>query len=189
MAKKDEKIEKTQCQCDDCNCENDECGCEDCNCEDCNCESGHECECEACKTNSGEEYLKMAQRIQADFDNYRKRTADVIKNARIDGIVEATSKMFPAIDAIDKSKNMIKDEKVLEGINMIEKELKQSLTNLGIEEIDVLGKPLNPQFANVVAVVSDNLLEDGVVSQVFQAGYKLNDRVLRYAQVVVNKLN
>ena len=69
------------------------------------------------------EYLQMAQRLQAEFDNYRKRSADIVKNARIEGIVEAVTKMFPAIDSIEKAKVMIKDEKVLQGVEMIEKDL------------------------------------------------------------------
>ena len=180
---KEEKIEK----CDCINSKEDNCECGNCECD----KDKNKCECESCscEKEAQNEYLEMAQRIQADFDNYRKRSLETIKNARIEGICEAVSKMFPAIDAIEKSKNMIKDEKVLEGMNMIEKELKKSLSNLGIEEIEVLGKPLDPNLSNVVAVISDNSLEDGVIAQVYQAGYKLNDRVLRYAQVVVNKLN
>ena len=104
-------------------------------------------------------------------------------------MIDALAKIFPAIDSIEKAKLMIKDEKVLEGVLMIEKELKNSLKNLGIEEIEVLGKPLDPKIANVVAVINDNSLEDGVIAQVYQAGYKLKDRILRYAQVVVNRLN
>ena len=160
---------------------------ETCECEECKCEE--ECSCEQKVNDKNNEYLQMAQRLQAEFDNYRKRSADIVKNARIEGIVEAVTKMFPAIDSIEKAKLMIKDEKVLQGVEMIEKDLKQSLKNLHIEEIEVLNKPLDPNVANVIAVINDNSLEDGVVTQVYQAGYKLNDRVLRYAQVVVNKLN
>ena len=161
--------------------------------EDCACEEKEEkCVCEEVKESTKEEkneYLEMAQRLQADFDNYRKRSADMLKNARIDGMIDAVSKIFPAIDAIEKSKSMITDEKVLDGVNMIEKELRKSLHSLGIEEIEVMGKPLDPSTMNVVAVISDNSLEDGVVAQVFQAGYRLKERVLRYAQVVVNRKN
>lgn len=183
MAKKKEEA-KEKCTC----CQEEKvCTCD----EKCNCEGN--CECENCTCNEDKvaknEYLEMAQRVQADFDNYRRRSADMIKNARIEGIVEAVQKIFPAIDVISKAKTMIKDDKVLEGVVMIEKELIQSLKNIGIEEIEVMGKPLDPNNANVIAVISDNSLEDGVVAQVYQAGYKLNDRVLRYAQVVVNKLN
>lgn len=174
---KDEFKKNNECECKNCN--------DDVEVKNCNCADG-KCNCEQDKNN---EYLLAAQRLQAEFDNYRKRSADIVKNARIDGIVEAVTKMFPAIDSIEKAKLMIKDEKVLQGVEMIEKDLKQSLKNLHIEEIDVLHKPLDPNVANVIAVINDNSLEDGVIAQVYQAGYKLNDRVLRYAQVVVNKLN
>jgi len=161
--------------------------------EECGCEKGCSCGCggekEKCNCNENNEYIEALQRLQAEFDNYRKRSADIVKNARIDGMIDALAKIFPAIDSIEKAKLMIKDEKVLEGVLMIEKELKNSLKNLGIEEIDVLGKPLDPKLANVVAVTNDNSLEDGVIAQVYQAGYKLKDRILRYAQVVVNRLN
>ena len=171
------KKEKEKCECENCASEEKE---EKCTCEECEKESTKE---------EKNEYLEMAQRLQADFDNYRKRSSELLKNARIDGMVDAVSKIFPAIDAIEKSKNMITDEKVLEGVNMIEKELRKSLSSLGIEEIEVLGKPLDPNTSNVVAVISDNSLEDGVIAQVFQAGYRLKERVLRYAQVVVNRKN
>lgn len=176
MSKKN-KEDKEQCDCK-----------EACECEECHKEC--DCGCEEVKIDEKDnEYLQMAQRLQAEFDNYRKRSADIVKNARIEGIVEAVTKMFPAIDSIEKAKLMIKDEKVLQGVEMIEKDLKQSLKNLNIEEIEVINKPLDPNIANVIAVINDNSLEDGVVAQVYQAGYKLNDRVLRYAQVVVNRLN
>jgi len=161
---------------------------EECCCEE-ECTCGCEGEKENCNCDKSAQYLEALQRLQAEFDNYRKRSADIVKNARIDGMIDALDKIFPAIDSIEKAKIMMKDEKVLEGVLMIEKELKNSLKNLGIEEIEVLGQPLDPKIANVVAVINDNSLEDGVIAQVYQAGYRLKDRILRYAQVVVNKLN
>ena len=175
--KKDLKEEK-------CTCENHE---HKCCCEN-HGEENHTCNCEKHEKENNE-YLEMAQRLQAEFDNYRKRSADIVKNARIEGIAECASKVLPALDAFEKAKAIITDEKVLQGVEMIESGLKQSLRTLEIEEIEVLGLPLDPNNANVVAVICDNSLEDGVVAQVYQAGYKLKDRVLRYAQVVVNKLN
>ena len=177
MAKKKDLEEK-------CTCENHE---HKCCCEN-HGEENHTCNCEKHEKENNE-YLEMAQRLQAEFDNYRKRSADIVKNARIEGIAECASKILPALDAFEKAKAMITDEKVLQGVEMIENGLKQSLKTLEIEEIEALGLPLDPNNANVVAVICDNSLEDGVVAQVYQAGYKLKDRVLRYAQVVVNKLN
>lgn len=149
--------------------------------EECSC--GEDC---TCKQDSNE-YLEMAQRIQAEFDNYRKRSADIVRISRQDGIIEAVIKFLPAIDSIQKAKDMITDEKVLEGIDLIEKELKNSLKALGIEEIEAFGKPFDPELHNVIAVKEDNSLEDGTILDVFQAGYKIGSRVLRYSQVIVNK--
>ena len=140
------------------------------------------------QTKPQEDYLEMAQRIQSELDNKRKRSADIVRVARIDGIVDAVTKMLPLLDAIKKAKEMIFDKKVLEGLDLIEKEFKTSLTALNIQEIDAKGQKFNPNLHNVIAVINDNSLDDGVITEVYQAGYKLSDRVLRYSQVVVNKV-
>lgn len=170
MSKKEHEKEKKECCCEN------EC----CNEHKCDCE----CSCEPEKN----EYLEMAQRIQAEFDNYRKRSNDIVKVSRQDGIIDAVLRFLPAIDAIGKAKQMITDPKTLEGINLIEKELKNSLKDLNIEEIEAQGKVFDPKFHNVIAVKYDNSLGDSVITDVYQAGYKIGDRVLRYSQVIVNKV-
>lgn len=182
-----ENEKKNNCTChEEDNCE---CGCnsEQCACgQDCDC--GDECTCnDECNCGNKNEYLELAQRVQAEFDNYRKRSADIVKVSRIDGIIEAVLKFLPAIDSIQKAKTMIKDEKVLEGIELIEKQLNNSLKALGIEEIEAKGTHFDPSVHNVIAVKQDNSLEDGTVLEVYQAGYKIGSRVLRYSQVIVNK--
>lgn len=170
MSKRENEKEKKECCCEN------EC----CNEHKCDCE----CSCEPEKN----EYLEMAQRIQAEFDNYRKRSNDIVKVSRQDGIIDAVLRFLPAIDAIGKAKQMITDPKTLEGINLIEKELKNSLKALNIEEIEAQGKAFDPKFHNVIAVKYDNSLGDSVITDVYQAGYKIGDRVLRYSQVIVNKV-
>lgn len=170
MSKKEHEKQKKECCCEN------EC----CNEHKCDCE----CSCEPEKN----EYLEMAQRIQAEFDNYRKRSNDIVKVSRQDGIIDAVLRFLPAIDAIGKAKQMITDPKTLEGINLIEKELKNSLKALNIEEIEAQGKVFDPKFHNVIAVKYDNSLGDSVITDVYQAGYKIGDRVLRYSQVIVNKV-
>lgn len=170
MSKKEHEKEKKECCCEN------EC----CNEHKCDCE----CSCEPEKN----EYLEMAQRIQAEFDNYRKRSNDIVKVSRQDGIIDAVLRFLPAIDAIGKAKQMITDPKTLEGINLIEKEFKNSLKALNIEEIEAQGKVFDPKFHNVIAVKYDNSLGDSVITDVYQAGYKIGDRVLRYSQVIVNKV-
>ena len=170
MSKREKEKEKKECCCEN------EC----CNEHKCDCE----CSCEPEKN----EYLEMAQRIQAEFDNYRKRSNDIVKVSRQDGIIDAVLRFLPAIDAIGKAKQMITDPKTLEGINIIEKEFKNSLKALNIEEIEAQGKVFDPKFHNVIAVKYDNSLGDSVITDVYQAGYKIGDRVLRYSQVIVNKV-
>ena len=170
MSKREKEKEKKECCCEN------EC----CNEHKCDCE----CSCEPEKN----EYLEMAQRIQAEFDNYRKRSNDIVKVSRQDGIIDAVLRFLPAIDAIGKAKQMITDPKTLEGINLIEKELKNSLKALNIEEIEAQGKVFDPKFHNVIAVKYDNSLGDSIITDVYQAGYKIGDRVLRYSQVIVNKV-
>lgn len=170
MSKKEHEKQKKEC------CRENEC---------CN---EHKCECECSCEPEKNEYLEMAQRIQAEFDNYRKRSNDIVKVSRQDGIIDAVLRFLPAIDAIGKAKQMITDPKTLEGINLIEKEFKNSLKALNIEEIEAQGKVFDPKFHNVIAVKYDNSLGDSVITDVYQAGYKIGDRVLRYSQVIVNKV-
>ena len=146
-----------------------------------------ECECGTCSCTDQENYLELAQRIQADFDNYRKRSAEIVRVAKLDGIIETITKILPSIDAVQKAKTMIKDQLVLEGINLIEKGFKNTLNSLDVEEIDSNGQLFDPKYHNVIAVKYDNSLEDGKIVEVYQAGYKIKDRIIRYAQVVVNK--
>lgn len=134
-----------------------------------------------------ENYLELAQRIQADFDNYRKRSADIIKVARLEGIIDAFLKFLPAIDSIQKAKEMIAENSVRAGVELIEKELLASIKSLGIEKINAKGQ-FDAKLHNVIAVQNDNSLEDGVIVDVYQAGYKIKEKIIRYAQVVVNKI-
>lgn len=155
----------------------------------CTCEQNkRECACgDECGCGGNENYLEVAQRVQAEFDNYRKRSADIVRVARQDGIVDAVTKLLPSLDAVQKAKTMIKDDSVLEGINLIEKEIKNSLKTLDVEEIESKGEHFNPKYHNVLAVKYDNSLEDGIIVDIYQAGYKIKDRIIRYAQVIVNK--
>ena len=170
MSKREKEKEKKECCCEN------------------ECCNEHKCECECSCEPEKNEYLEMAQRIQAEFDNYRKRSNDIVKVSRQDGIIDAVLRFLPAIDSIEKAKQMITDPKTLEGINLIEKELKNSLKALNIEEIEAQGKVFDPKFHNVIAVKYDNSLGDSVITDVYQAGYKIGDRVLRYSQVIVNKV-
>ena len=128
MSKKDkcacgcgEEIEEENLCCEDCSCDGN-CQCEeDCNCEnECECaenECDHECKCEENK-----EYLKDLLRVQAEFDNYRKRMTSALGDARQDGFMDAIEQFLPAIDSFKMATEYITDQHTLMGIKFIEKD-------------------------------------------------------------------
>ena len=146
---------------------------------------------------SCEEYLKLKyqladminkyKQLDQEFENYRKRTREEIKQATINGTVKAIELILPALDSFKKAKQIVKDEKNLEGINLIEKSLMTALEKQGVKKIDCLGKPFNPDFHNAVATVEDKTKKAGTIIDEIEFGYTLNDKVIKYSQVVVSK--
>lgn len=139
------------------------------------------------KNDLADEYLNLAKVIQADFDNYRKRSLEQIEKARIDGIASTVEVLLPSLDAFRKVKEKVKDETTLEGIDMLERAIISSLEKLGVEKIEALGLPLDPNVHNALAVATKEGYEDGIIIEEFQAGYKMGDKIIRCSQVLVNK--
>lgn len=133
------------------------------------------------------EYVQLAQRLQADFDNYRKHATEQIADAKYNGQIDAITEFIPVLDSFKSAKSMIKDEKLLEGFNMIENQILNAFTKLGVEKINTEGQLFDPQQHNALAIQSIPDLEDGAIITEYQAGYKINDKIIRYSQVIVNK--
>lgn len=133
------------------------------------------------------EMTAQAQRLQAEFDNYRKRTNETNKRVRVDGIIEVLSKILPVLDAIEQAKAMIKDENTLSGINIIDRQLGELLCGFEVERIEALGAPFDPNLHNAVMEEDADDGQKGKVVKVFQQGYKIGDRILRHAVVIVGK--
>ena len=129
----------------------------------------------------------LTQRLQADFDNYRKKSLEQIAQSRYDGMADAITKMMPVLDSIASAKKMIKEEKLLEGFVMIENQLLNAFSSLGVEKIEAINQPFDPNLHNALAVQNNPDFDDDIVLEEYQAGYKLNDKVIRYSQVIVNK--
>ena len=128
-----------------------------------------------------------AQRLQAEFDNYRKRTNETNKRVRQDGSIEVLEKILPVLDAIEQAKTMIKDEGTLSGLGIIDRQLGELLASFDVERIEALGMPFDPNLHN--AVMEEDAPNDkkGTVVKVYQQGYKIGDRILRHAVVIVGK--
>lgn len=165
------------------------CGCES-NCECENVEEKNEKPEIKYQTNLEEkvlEYLQTAQRLQAEFDNYRKRAQEQIAQSRFDGMADAVSQFIPALDSFNNAKKLITDKKMLEGFCMIENQILNAFKSLGVEKIETQNQHFDPELHNALAVQTDNTLENDMIINEYQAGYKLKDKIIRYSQVIVNK--
>lgn len=139
------------------------------------------------KTSSKEqEYLEMAQRIQAEFDNYRKRNQDAVFLSRQDGIAYAIETLLPVIDSIDSAKRQIKDEAFLKSIELLHSQTLSCFEKLGAKKIKALGEHFDPTLHNaIMAEEVDG--EPDIVLEEFQEGFELNGKVIRHSVVKVSK--
>lgn len=160
---------------------------EKCHCHKCEDENTKTCNCEN-DNDLAVEYLNMAKIIQADFENYRKRTAESLKTARQDGIISAVEIILPSIDVFKKAKEMIADKSSIKGIEMVEAEIQNSLKTLNVDKIEAINKEFDPKFHNAIAIVEDKAKPNNTVLEEYSAGYKMGDKIIRYSQVIVNKI-
>lgn len=131
-----------------------------------------------------DEYKDMLQRLQAEFDNFRKRNAESVKLARQDGGNEMIVAMLPILDSVDRALSMITDESTKVGVNLIGKMILDVFGKYGVKEIDAQGAEFDPSLHNAVMQVEDTQ-NAGKVVEVMQKGYTRNGKVIRYAMVKV----
>ena len=125
-------------------------------------------------------------RLAAEYDNYRRRTAKEKESIWNDAKADAAVAFLPVYDNLERAlKQQTADEAYKKGVEMTMNQLKTVLEKLGITEIDALGKPFDPELHNAVMHVEDETLGENIVAEVFQAGFKLGDKVIRFAMVKV----
>lgn len=125
-------------------------------------------------------------RTAAEFDNFKKRTerekASIAEFAKA-GLIK---QLLPILDNIDRAAAADKESAdYIKGIEMIVKQFEGITSNLGIEEIAKEGEQFDPNFHEAVMHVEDETLEENVIAQVLQKGYKIGDTVIRAAMVKV----
>lgn len=177
------------CTCgDDCTC-GENCTCnsqEKCN-EDCTCNQTKECETENCGCCEDKtDYLNQLQRVQAEFDNYRKRMVTALGDARQDGFMDAITQFLPALDSFKMATAMITDKNTLMGIQFIEKGILNTLHKMGVETIDATGK-FNPELHQAIDTEDAPGFESGDIVKECYKGFTYKGKVIRYSQVIVKK--
>ena len=135
-----------------------------------------------------EELSNLVVRMQADFDNYRKRNNEQMKHNKEDGIVDVVEKLLPVLDNMKRAILMIQDEKVAEGVKMIYRQIVEVMGAFGITEIPALGEQFDPNLHNAVQQVKvKDSSKVNMVVEVLQKDYRMGDRVIRHSVVTVAK--
>ena len=133
-----------------------------------------------------DEYLDLAQRKQAEFANYRRRTEGIRQEAYDDGRRDTIEKLLPVVDNLERALDAAGEESALRsGVEMVLRQTLETLAKLGVETIDPIGQPFDAELHNAVMQGSAEEGEPGTVCQVLQKGYRLGGRVIRHAMVKV----
>jgi molecular chaperone GrpE len=131
-------------------------------------------------------YLELAQRIQADFENYRKRAAREAAAAGERAKSGLVRELLPIVDNLERALTSAEDgeQHLAEGVRLVHAELIAVLERNGIQQFDPAGDKFDPSEHEALSVKNDG--EPGVVLEVVERGYRANGTVLRPARVVVS---
>ena len=131
------------------------------------------------------DYLALAQRTQADFDNYRKRTQRDLAAAEQRGVTRTVRELLPALDNLERAIAAHPDEQLTEGIRLVHAELTAALGRVGVQGYSPKGEPFDPNVHEAMAQQPVDGAESGTVVEVYQQGWRKDDHVIRPARVVV----
>ena len=129
-----------------------------------------------------DKYLRLA----AEYDNYRKRTAKEKESIWTEVKADTAAAFLPVYDNLERAiKQETADEAYKKGVEMTMNQLKEVFSKLGIEEIPALGESFDPNLHNAVMHIENEDMDENSISAVFQKGFKIGDKVVRFAMVQV----
>jgi molecular chaperone GrpE len=137
-----------------------------------------------------DEYLALAQRTQADFENYRKRVAKEAAAAQERGMARLAQELLPALDNLDRAleaaaEHAGEEASLLEGMRLVRNELYAALARMGIERFSPKGEQFDPAEHEAMAQQPVAGAQSGTVAEVFAPGYRLGKNIIRPARVLV----
>ena len=134
---------------------------------------------EAEKAETNDKYL----RVLAEYDNFRKRSQKEKELAYQEAYIDAVKGILPVVDNVERALEFAADENDKKGIELIVSAIHTTLEKMGVNEIET--KTFDPNLHNAVMHIDDENLGEGEIVEVFQKGYVLGERVIRYAMVKV----
>lgn len=132
-----------------------------------------------------DEYLDCYRRAQADFQNFKRRNQTARADGYQDGVCEMAESILPVIDNLERALDAAQENDPLaEGVRMTLRMLFDGLKKYGFEEVPALGETFDPELHN--AVMREQTEDPGKVLEVFQKGYRVKEKIIRYAMVKVS---
>ena len=137
-----------------------------------------------------DEYLDLLKRTRADFENYQKRIQRQLAEERRHGIAGLARELFPVVDnlqrAVDAGRPGADNNPMVQGVALVWSQLREIFSRFGITPLEGLGEPFDPHLQESVSQEFRTDMASGTVVAVLEPGYRLDDRVLRPAKVVVS---
>jgi molecular chaperone GrpE len=134
-----------------------------------------------------DEYLELAKRTKADFENFRKRMAAEVQGAQLRGRIEVAREVIEAVDNLERALESAGDgESLAAGVEMVLGSLRETLARNGVEPVDPKGEKFDPTQHEAISTQPVEGAEPGTVVEVLQKGYTLGDQLVRPARVVVS---
>ncbi len=133
-----------------------------------------------------DEYLELAQRARADFENYRKRAAQQATDAERRAKTSLAKDLIPAIDNLERAlESAPADDPLADGVRLVHRELTEALGRAGVTAFDPTGEKFDPASSEALSAQPSDGSEPGTVIEVLTRGYRIDDHVIRPARVVV----
>jgi molecular chaperone GrpE len=141
-----------------------------------------------------DEYLELAKRTQADFENYRKRMAVETQAASLRGKAQIAAEVVPALDDLERAIQAAgldpegdSEDGLAHGVILVFRGLRESLKRNGVEQVDPKGEKFDPNQHEALSTMAVEGVEPGTVVEVMQKGYRFEDHLIRPARVVVSE--
>ena len=140
-------------------------------------------------TRERDEYLDLARRAKADFENYRKRAAQQTADAAKRGKAELARELLPSIDSLERALDSAAPDSdaLAKGVSLVRDQLLATLERSGVEAYDPVGERFDPAWHEALSTRPGDGVEAGTVLETLDRGYRLDGQVLRPARVVVSE--
>ena len=133
-----------------------------------------------------EETVDRLKRLMAEFENYKKRNTKEREQLYNSLLADIIASFLPVLDNLEKAVTAkTEDENMKQGIELVVKQIQNIFAKFGVETIETVGKPFDPEVHEAVSSVQDETLGEKIIKEEFRKGYKIGSKVIRHSMVIV----